>query len=128
MKDDQENWIRIAERLHICQLSWLNTTVAEKKFPCISILRPNSAGVCGAAQLQVLEVLHGEFMVVPESVFWVSFSLFWALIFPVLSHMDIHITLLLSFTTQLCGLKYRHESKECVKEVKFMCSSNTCLV
>lgn len=33
-KDDQENWIRIAERLHICQLSWLNTAVEEKNPVC----------------------------------------------------------------------------------------------
>lgn len=66
----------------MCQLSWLNTA-AEEKIPYVFIPRPNSAGICGAAQLHVLEVLHGELMVVSESVFWVSFSLFWVLIFPV---------------------------------------------
>lgn len=56
---------------------------SRKKIPRVSILRPNLVVIRGAAQLQVLEVLHGEFMVVPETIFWVSFSLLWALNFPV---------------------------------------------
>lgn len=66
--DDQENYIRIAKRPHVRQSSWVNTA-AERKIPSISSLRPNLPGICRAAELHLLEVLHGEFMVVPESVF-----------------------------------------------------------
>lgn len=80
--DDQESWVRVTESLHVCQPSWLNTAV-EAKIPYISSLRPNLPGICGAAELHVLEVLHGKFMVAPGSVFRARFSLLWVLGFPV---------------------------------------------
>jgi len=60
-----------------------------------SSLRPNLPGICGAAELHVLEVLHGEFMILPAYVFWARFLLFFCSPFPssLLSHLDTHQTL-----------------------------------
>jgi len=61
----------------LCQPSWFNTTL-EGRIPYICNLGPNSPEICGVSEQRMLEVLRGEFVAVPRSVFWAGFSLLWA--------------------------------------------------
>lgn len=103
--DSQENWIRIAERLNLCQPSWLNRGV-EGKSPCIPSLRAHLHGTCGAAELHAFEVLHGENMDVAKDVF-TSISPGHS------TSCSICITLILLFFNMLNGLEYRYQGSGC---------------